>query len=226
MHAIDRAALIQQVFQGRYHLAQSILPLGTLGYNPGVRPLTYDPARARALLAEAGYPRGAGLPPVTIWAGARTDRLLEEHARIVKSLADVGIRATYQYQTDWPAFSRLLIDGKAPMFMYSWNADMPGSASLKIEARAIYPGHSTKYYVMGLWSRDPSRHPRESVPHQKDDDGDVSTDTLILEQSCERLQLRLTSGGDADQKPKLKFVGISLADTVRLLLRKALDRES
>src|SRR5947209_300991 len=28
----------------------------------------------------------------------------------------------------------------------SWNADMPGSASLKIEARAIYPGHSTKYY--------------------------------------------------------------------------------
>ena len=125
VHAIDRAGLIQQVFQGRYHLAQSILPLGTLGYNPGVRPLTYDPARARALLAEAGYPRGAGLPPVTIWAGARTDRLLEEHARIVKSLADVGIRATYQYQTDWPAFSRLLIDGKAPMFMYSWNADIP-----------------------------------------------------------------------------------------------------
>jgi peptide/nickel transport system substrate-binding protein len=125
VHAIDRAGLIQQVFQGRYHLAQSILPLGTLGYNPGVRPLAYDPARARALLAEAGYPGGAGLAPVTIWAGARSERLLEEHARIVKSLAAVGIRATYQYQTDWPAFSRLLVEGKAPMFMYSWNADIP-----------------------------------------------------------------------------------------------------
>ena len=125
VHSIDRAKLITQVFQDRYLLAQSILPLGTLGYNPGVRPLTYDPERARALLAQAGYAGGAGLPPITIWAGARTDRLLEEHARIVKSLADVGIRSTYQYLTDWPAFSRLLAEGKAPMFLYSWNADIP-----------------------------------------------------------------------------------------------------
>jgi peptide/nickel transport system substrate-binding protein len=124
-HAIDRAGLIEQVFQGRYHLAQSILPLGTLGYNPGVRPLAYDPARARALLAEAGYPGGAGLPTVTIWSGARTERLLDEHARIVKSLAAVGIRAVYQYQTDWPAFSRMLAEGRAPMFQYAWNADIP-----------------------------------------------------------------------------------------------------
>jgi len=125
VHAIDRAGIIQQVFQGRYHLAQSILPLGTLGYNPGVRPLAHDPALARKLLAEAGYPGGAGLPPLTIWSGAKTERLLEEHARIVKNLADVGIRAAYQYETDWPKFSRLLVEGKAPMFLYSWNADIP-----------------------------------------------------------------------------------------------------
>ena len=124
-HAIDRAGIIQDVFHGRYHLAQSILPLGTLGYNPGLRPLAHDPARARALLAEAGHPGGAGLPPVTIWSGARTERLLEEHARIVKELAAVGIRATCQYETDWPKFSRLLGEGRAPMFLYSWNADIP-----------------------------------------------------------------------------------------------------
>jgi peptide/nickel transport system substrate-binding protein/oligopeptide transport system substrate-binding protein len=125
VHAIDRAGIIQQVFQGRYHLAQSILPLGTLGYNPSVRPLAHDPALARKLLAEAGYPGGAGLPTLTIWSGAKTERLLEEHARIVKNLADVGIRAAYQYETDWPKFSRLLVEGKAPMFLYSWNADIP-----------------------------------------------------------------------------------------------------
>jgi peptide/nickel transport system substrate-binding protein len=125
VHAVDRAGLIQTIFQGRYHLAQSILPLGTLGYNPGVRPLAYDPGRARQLLAEAGYPGGAGLPPITIWSSVRTQRLLEEHASIVKSLAAVGLRARYEYQTDWPAFSRLLADGKAPMFLYSWAADIP-----------------------------------------------------------------------------------------------------
>ena len=125
MHAIDRAGLIEQVFQNRHHLAQSILPLGTLGYNPGVRALAYDPDRARKLLAAAGYPGGAGLPPVTIWSSVRTERLSVEHERVVKMLGAVGIRASYQYQTDWPAFSRLLADGKAQMFLYSWNADMP-----------------------------------------------------------------------------------------------------
>jgi oligopeptide transport system substrate-binding protein len=124
-HSIDRAGLIQDVFQGRYQLAQAIIPVGTLGYNPGVRPLAYDPARARRLLAAAGHPDGAGLPPVTILSSVRTQKLLEEHERIVKSLAAVGIRAAYEYETDWPKFSRRLADGKAQMFLYSWNADFP-----------------------------------------------------------------------------------------------------
>ena len=125
VHAVDRAGLIETVFKGRYQLAQSILPLGTLGYNPGVRPLAYDPDRARKLLAEAGHPGGAGLPPVTIWSSVRSERLLAEHESIVKGLAAVGIRAAFQYETDWPAFSRRLADGRAPMFLYSWNADFP-----------------------------------------------------------------------------------------------------
>ena len=45
----------------------------------------------------------------------------------------------------------------------SWNAEMPTNAYLKIEVRALYPDHSTKWYVMGLWSGDPAHHPRESV---------------------------------------------------------------
>jgi hypothetical protein len=91
----------------------------------------------------------------------------------------------------------------------SWNAGLPEDAYLKIEARAIYPDHATKYYTMGLWSREPSRHPRESVPHQKDDAGDVSTDTLILKQPCDRLQLRVTLGGTSEEsrKPAQSVVG-------------------
>jgi peptide/nickel transport system substrate-binding protein/oligopeptide transport system substrate-binding protein len=125
VHAVDRAGLIQTVFKGRYHLAQSILPLGTLGYNPDVRALAHDPQRARRLLADAGYRDGAGLPPITIWSSVRSERLLDEHERIVKALAAVGIKAGYKYETDWPAFSRRLADGQAQMFLYSWNADFP-----------------------------------------------------------------------------------------------------
>src|ERR1035437_624160 len=78
----------------------------------------------------------------------------------------------------------------------SWNAETPDGAYLKIEARAIYPAGPTKYYTMGLWSSNPARYPRESVLNQADADGNVETDTLILRRPCDRLQLRLTLGGD------------------------------
>jgi hypothetical protein len=95
----------------------------------------------------------------------------------------------------------------------SWNAAMPASAYLKIEARALYPDRATKWYVMGLWSGDPARHPRESVRKQKDADGDVDTDTLELTQPARQLQLRVTLGGDAPEELKLKFLGVSLLDS-------------
>ena len=95
----------------------------------------------------------------------------------------------------------------------SWNVEMPASAYLKIEARAIYPSHTTKWYVLGLWSGDPARHPRESVRRQKDADGNVDTDTLILREPTKCFQVRLTLGGAGREKPKLKFLGLSLTDT-------------
>jgi hypothetical protein len=95
----------------------------------------------------------------------------------------------------------------------SWNAETPDGAYLKIEARAVYPVGPTRYYTMGLWSTNPSRYPRESVLHQKDDIGDVATDTLMMKRGCNRVQIRLTLGGDDGQKPKLKFLGLDLTDT-------------
>lgn len=95
----------------------------------------------------------------------------------------------------------------------SWDADTPGSAYLKIEARAFYSAAPTKYYTMGLWSSNPSRYPRESVLRQEDADGDVATDTLKLKRLCDRLQIRLTLGGDQGQAPRLKFLGLDLTDT-------------
>ncbi len=95
----------------------------------------------------------------------------------------------------------------------SWNADMPESTYLRIEARAVYPSGPTKYFTLGRWAMSPSRHPRESVPEQKDDHGDVATDTLILSRPADRLQVRITLGADDNRKAHLKFLGLSLADT-------------
>jgi hypothetical protein len=94
----------------------------------------------------------------------------------------------------------------------SWDADMPGSTYLKIEARALYPDSATRYYTLALWSGDPERHPRQSVSDQKDTDGKVSTDTLSLRKASERLQIRVTLGSDDNLRPTLKFLGLSLLD--------------
>ena len=77
----------------------------------------------------------------------------------------------------------------------SWNAEMPAGTSLQIEVRAIYPDH-----------------PRTSVRGQQDTDGRVDTDTLVLQQPAERVQLRVTLGADGREKPKLKFLSLSLLD--------------
>jgi len=95
----------------------------------------------------------------------------------------------------------------------SWNAETPNAAYLRVEVRALHPAGPTKYYTMGLWAADTNRYPRESVLNQKDADGDVKTDTLLLKQPCDRLQIRLTLGGDEGQQPRLKFLGLDLTDT-------------
>lgn len=95
----------------------------------------------------------------------------------------------------------------------SWNADVPTDTWLKIEARALYHEHTTKWFNLGWWSADPSRHPRESVRRQKDDDGNVDTDTLQLRRFTREVQVRITMGGEGKARPKLNFLSLSTLDS-------------
>jgi oligopeptide transport system substrate-binding protein len=63
--AIDRETLISQVLRDSQIPAASLTPAGTGGYQPPSG-LTFDLPRARALLAEAGYPDGVGAPPIEL----------------------------------------------------------------------------------------------------------------------------------------------------------------
>ena len=92
----------------------------------------------------------------------------------------------------------------------SWNV-LPG-VHLKVEARAIYPSHATGYYTMGMWSDDPAQFSRESVRRQRDEDGLVKMDTLVLSNVTRKVQLRITAGG-ADAQRMLKFVGLSFCNS-------------
>ena len=93
----------------------------------------------------------------------------------------------------------------------SWNALAPPGCGLKIEARAIYPDRATSYYTMGLWADDTADQPRTSMNGQKDEDGDVLTDTLVLNRPAQECQVRLTWRGTNAAGGRLKFLGLSLS---------------
>lgn len=58
-YAVDREAIVRALFAGKQPVAHSWLAPRHPAYNPNVRKYAYDPARARALLAEAGFAPGS-----------------------------------------------------------------------------------------------------------------------------------------------------------------------
>jgi hypothetical protein len=94
----------------------------------------------------------------------------------------------------------------------SWNAETPSHTGMSIEARALYADRTTKWFTLGLWARETGGHPRESVRNQRDTDGDVETDTLVLAEGAWRLQLRLRLTPARGHLPTVRFLGVSALD--------------
>jgi hypothetical protein len=95
----------------------------------------------------------------------------------------------------------------------SWNAEAPAGTFLKVEASAVSDGRATKFYELAEWSLDNKTFPRTSVRDQKDSDGSVHTDTLVLTHLADAARIRVTLGAVGGARPSLKFLGASFSNT-------------
>jgi peptide/nickel transport system substrate-binding protein len=60
-YAIDREGIAREVLHNVGKPEYGMLNPGTYAYDPGFKPFSYDPEKAKKLLAEAGYPNGLQL---------------------------------------------------------------------------------------------------------------------------------------------------------------------
>lgn len=90
-HAVDVEAIMAALLGGSGTRLANFFVEGGLGHDPAVSPYAYDPDRALALLAEAGYPDG--FETTLEYASA-------EHADVVEAIAgqlgEAGVRVTVQ----------------------------------------------------------------------------------------------------------------------------------
>jgi peptide/nickel transport system substrate-binding protein/oligopeptide transport system substrate-binding protein len=124
-YAIDKERISQDVGKGRFIPASGLIPQGMAGYQPDTDNYPYSPEKAAQLLQQAGYPGGKGFPVIQFWSSVKSKGTLEEDREIERYFSAIGLRTEFNYQTDWPAFKKMLQEGKAPMFKYSWEADIP-----------------------------------------------------------------------------------------------------
>ena len=67
-HAINRKAIVDNLYQGMGQVAKNPIPPTMWGYNEQVPGFKYDVELAKAELAKAGFPEGKGLPEITLWS--------------------------------------------------------------------------------------------------------------------------------------------------------------
>lgn len=122
-HAVDKQALVDNFYQGLAIAAKNPLPPTLWGYNDGIEGYAHDPAKARALLAEAGFPDGF---ETELWAMPVPRPYMPQPEKIAQALqADlekVGIRVRI-VNWEWGTYLDKVFDGQHQMALLGWTGD-------------------------------------------------------------------------------------------------------
>ncbi|MDJ0780835.1 MAG: ABC transporter substrate-binding protein [Desulfosarcinaceae bacterium] len=116
-HAINEEEIIQTVMRGQATLAHQVPDVPTVGYDANLQRLPYDPAKAKELLAAAGYPDG-----FEITIAGPNDRYINDEKiceAVAKYLAKVGLKVTLDVKPKSIFFDELT-EYKHRFYLIGW----------------------------------------------------------------------------------------------------------
>lgn len=121
--AVNRQQIVDSVHEGVPQVAHGIVPAGVPGYDPALRGLPYDPGKARALLAQAGFPEGKGLPALTLSFRASVEDIKNTATAVQEDLQqNLGIKVNLD-EVEWGTFLNRRNSGAMPFYFLRWSAD-------------------------------------------------------------------------------------------------------
>ena len=154
--AINRTAITDRVMEGSATPAGQLLADGFFGVNPRLKPDPFDPAAARKLLAEAGYPDGFGL---TIHGP--NDRYIND-AAVLQAIAPMLTRIGIDTKVVTLPWSVYITQGSAPSYAYSvlliGNSATTGEASFPLRSQ-----FGTVDFKTGMGSSNRARYSNADV---------------------------------------------------------------
>jgi len=136
-HAVDVEALIKNYLTGREYRT-TLVGKGAIGYSPNVFSYGYNPEKAKALLKEAGYPKGF---PLTFF-------VLQDVRPEIEALAqywrDVGIDVKFQ-----PTTTSVVIRQVIKKQLYGCTFWISGRGSDTVKGQAIMLMYDGQYAIHG-----------------------------------------------------------------------------
>lgn len=116
-HAINRELINKALFDGKAIIVSGAFSPRTFGHDPKLEPYSYDPAKAKALLAEAGYANGF---EIRLSYPTYIPQIQEQSEAIAADLAKVGIKTTLEpleRAVMWENYKA----GKMQAYIYWWD---------------------------------------------------------------------------------------------------------
>jgi len=122
-YAIDRQNVCDVIMEGVPTPATGFVPKGIVGFKENQAPYKFDQEKAKALLAEAGFPNGEGLPALQFGfnTGAGHEALAEA---LQADLAEIGVNIEIE-GFEWGTMLEKAQAGELAFYRLGWIADYP-----------------------------------------------------------------------------------------------------